>query len=250
MAWVGKDLKGHLVPPPSSVVRVANHQMRLPRAPSIQPGLECLQRWGIHKCVFGGRCIRLPFHCLLLLLRIGKFVCSSLGISGSRKSWCVVLLEFSLSPAHCPSALQLKTLWTWVFPGLWARSQSPCKAPAPCSSYRTSGGVGSLPPCPHIRSPPPSMLVPPCWETPGSWTKAPRAHFHPQTCLSPQDRHGQVMVTWMGWNQCWHLLCSSHFFISGPYQLSVADREAATDSVMILMASGWEEVSLGCTVKL
>jgi len=46
MAWVAKDLKDHVVSTPCYV------QGRQPAAQAaqsrIQPGLECLQGWGIH----------------------------------------------------------------------------------------------------------------------------------------------------------------------------------------------------------
>ena len=45
MAWVEKDHNDHLV----STLHIAGHQPADQAAQShIQPGLECLQRWGIH----------------------------------------------------------------------------------------------------------------------------------------------------------------------------------------------------------
>jgi len=49
MAWVGRDLKAHLIPTPS--LDQAAHG-------PIQPGFECFQGWGIHS--FSGQPIPPP----------------------------------------------------------------------------------------------------------------------------------------------------------------------------------------------
>jgi len=50
MAWVGRDLKDHQAPTPCHMQGCRPSYLTLDQAAQgpIQPGLECLQGWGIH----------------------------------------------------------------------------------------------------------------------------------------------------------------------------------------------------------
>ena len=98
MAWVAKDHNAHSVPTPCYVQgRQPPHQAAQSH---IQPGLECLQGWGIHNLL--GQ----PVQCLTTLWGKNFLLISNLILPClSLKTFPLILLLSTLINSHSPSCL-------------------------------------------------------------------------------------------------------------------------------------------------
>jgi len=100
MAWVEKDHSAHPVPTPCYV---QGHQPAAQAAQShIQPGLECLQGWGIHSLL--GQ----PVQCVTTLCVKNFFLVSNLHVPCfSLKLFPLVLSLSTLVNSHIPPVYML-----------------------------------------------------------------------------------------------------------------------------------------------
>ena len=98
MAWVEKDHNDHWVPTPCYV---QGHQPPAQAAQShVQPGLECLQGWGIHSLLGQPvQCATTPWGKIVLLISNLNLPCLSL------RPFPLVLLLSTLVNSRSPSCL-------------------------------------------------------------------------------------------------------------------------------------------------
>ena len=98
MAWVAKDHNAHPVPTPCYVQSC--HPPAQAAQSHIQPGLECLQGWGIHSLL--GQ----PIQCITTLWVKNFFLISNLNLPClSLKPFPLALSPSTLVNSHTPSCL-------------------------------------------------------------------------------------------------------------------------------------------------